>query len=408
MKLLRLCIVLALLTCWGCMNERCTDSQRHALYEYTDQMEPRWVSFENKTGEKGKGGMENDGAKGHACDHIPAGASITLLDMDGPGIINRMWITINRRDPEMLRSLVFEIYWDGEEKPAVSVPFGDFFGVNHGETASFENELFANPEGRSFNCFIPMPFKDHAKIVVTNQTDRDMEMIFYDMNIQVLREWNEDYLYFHACWHRDTATILGTDFEVLPRIRGKGRFLGSNIGVFYNKIYHPHWWGEGEVKVYLDGDDRFPTLVGSGTEDYIGSAWGQGEFVMRQSGCLVLDQDKTSFYRYHVKDPVYFKQDCRVTIQQIGCAPLDAVRSLQEAGVPLIPTLLHLPPEITHLYDQDPTARHGLDGFEKGTVHFYRSDDVAATAYFYLDRPVNDLPPLQSKDIRLCKVRGRS
>ncbi|MFH0759451.1 MAG: glycoside hydrolase family 172 protein [Bacteroidota bacterium] len=406
-KVFRPLIVLGILALWGCVNESPDASLNPALFEYTDLMEPRWVSFENITGEKGRGGMENHGAKGHSCDHIPAGASITLLDIDGPGIIQRMWITLNRRDPEMLRSLVINIYWDGEEKPAVSAPFGDFFGVTHGETASFENLLFANPEGRSFNCFIPMPFKKHAKIVLTNQTEREMEMIFFDINLQMLRQWDDSYLFFHAHWHRDTATTLGKDFEILPAVSGKGRFLGSNIGVFYNGEYNHTWWGEGEVKMYLDGDDPYPTLVGSGTEDYIGSAWGQGKFVMQQSGCLVMDHEKTSFYRYHIKDPVYFKQDCRVTIQQIGGSDLDAVRSLQEQGAQLIPTLVHVPPEITHLYGGDGTSEPGLDSFEKGSVHFYRSDDLAAMAYFYLDSPVNDLPPLQSADIRLWKIHRR-
>ena len=107
-----------------------------AMFQYSDFMEPRWVSFENISGEKGMGGKENNGAKGHPCDSLAAGATKVLLDIKGPGIINRMWITISDRSPEMLRSLVLKMYWDRESKPAVNVPFGDFFSVGLGKTAA--------------------------------------------------------------------------------------------------------------------------------------------------------------------------------------------------------------------------------------------------------------------------------
>jgi len=131
---------------------------------YSDQIEPRWSSFENIAAEKGKGGMENKGAKRHAYDIIKAGETKTLLDVEGSGMINRIWMTIRDRSEYTLRGLIVKMYWDGEEKPAVSAPFRDFFGVGLGKTAAFENALFANPEGRSFNCFIQMPFK---KLVTT-------------------------------------------------------------------------------------------------------------------------------------------------------------------------------------------------------------------------------------------------
>ena len=118
------------------------------LYEYSDYIEPRWVSFENISGDKGQGGIENYGAKGHPCDFIKAGETKSLLDIQGPGIINRIWITISDRSPQMLRSLVINIYWDDEEKPAVSAPFGDFFGIGLGRTTTFQNDLLSNPEGR--------------------------------------------------------------------------------------------------------------------------------------------------------------------------------------------------------------------------------------------------------------------
>jgi hypothetical protein len=157
------------------------------MFEYSDNIEPRWVSFENITGSKGRGGMENYGAKGHACDSITAGSTKTLLKIEGPGVINRIWITISDRSPEMLRSLIINMYWDNEEKPAVSVPFGDFFGIGLGKTTVYENALFANPEGRSFNCFIQMPFKEAARIELVNDSDADLPMVFYDIDLQLLK-----------------------------------------------------------------------------------------------------------------------------------------------------------------------------------------------------------------------------
>ncbi|MEJ7680591.1 MAG: DUF2961 domain-containing protein [Segetibacter sp.] len=139
------------------------------LFEFDNNSSPRWSSFENITAEKGKGDMENNGAKGHPSNGIEPGETKVLLSVQGQGIINRIWATIIDRSPEMLRSLKLEMFWDGEKKPAVSVPFGDFFGIGLGQTAAFHNAFFANPEGRSFLCFIPMPFKRGAKVQITNE-----------------------------------------------------------------------------------------------------------------------------------------------------------------------------------------------------------------------------------------------
>ncbi len=213
------------------------------LYQFDDRLSSRWISFENPEGKKGAGGWENKGAKGHAWEQILPGEKKVLMDLKGAGIIHRMWITVNNRSPEMLRGMRIDMYWDGEEKPAVSVPFGDFFGIGLGKTAVYETELFTNPEGRSFNSYVQMPFKTGAKIVVTNETDILQPNIYYDINYSLLDGWQDDYLYFHAWWHRDTATAPGVDFEILPTVEGKGRFLGTNIGVNTNPAYEQMWWG---------------------------------------------------------------------------------------------------------------------------------------------------------------------
>jgi hypothetical protein len=176
-------------------------AQQPAYYKFDSNLTPRWSSPENLNGIKGAGGKANNGAKGHPFERIAPGSAVTLLDIQGQGIIQRIWVTLSDRSPEMLRSLKLEMFWDNAATPAVAVPLGDFFGVGLGKTAVFENALFASPEGRSFNCFIPMPFKKAAKIVVTNESGKALSHFFFDVDYSQLKTWDNDYLYFHAYWH---------------------------------------------------------------------------------------------------------------------------------------------------------------------------------------------------------------
>ncbi|MEN8227593.1 MAG: glycoside hydrolase family 172 protein [Bacteroidota bacterium] len=379
------------------------------LYTHSHKAGTRWVSFENSSGAKGQGGMENNGAKGHAFDILDVGESKTLLDMEGPGIINRIWMTIGIQTPEMMRSLVINMYWDHEEKPAVSVPFGDFFGMGHGKTAVYENALFANPEGKSFNSFVQMPFKTHARIEVVNESDIQLPTLFYDVNLQLLEEWDDDWLYFHCFWHRDTSCTLEEDFQILPEVEGKGRFLGSNISVNINTEIRG-WWGEGEVKIFLDGDGDYPTLVGTGTEDYIGTGWGQGVFQTDFTGSLMSDTstEQYAFYRYHIPDPVFFGTGCRVTIQQMGGTGKELVRHMVKDGLGLSPVSIHSKPDFHRIYQPGSVADlEDPDLPDDGWVNFYRSgDDLAAAAYLYMDSPSNQLPAIQPVEIRTWNLYG--
>ncbi|MDP8914532.1 MAG: DUF2961 domain-containing protein, partial [Pseudomonadota bacterium] len=192
------------------------------LYEY-QRSETRWASPENPTGAKGAGGRENRGAKGHAFETIPVGKSHVLADIKGAGIIDRMWMTIEDRSPEALRGLKLEIFWDGAATPAVSVPLGDFFLHGAGEMVPMETALFSSPEGRSFVSYVPMPFRKGARVVVANESGKQVNLIFYDINYRLMRSQPKDSLYFHAWWSRDRATKLGEDFRILPRIQGRGR-----------------------------------------------------------------------------------------------------------------------------------------------------------------------------------------
>lgn len=362
-----------------------------------DHIETRWASAENPSGEKGGGCRSNDGRKRNACIcPLKAGESAVLLDIrDTSGTIRRIWATISERSPQMLRALRLEITWDGEETPAINVPMGDFFCHSLGQMSSFENALFSSPEGRSFNCIVPMPFRKGARIVVHNESDRDLKMLFYDVNFTVAEAHADSVLYLHALWRRENPTREEEDFEILPRLRGRGRFLGLCAGVRADTgRYFKSWWGEGEVKVYLDGDEGSPSLCGTGTEDYIGTAWGQGKYAHAFQGCPIADEERMhyGFYRLHLPDPIWFRRDIRVTIQQIGCWNPETIRQMQQSGLRL---------------------RHGSKSFameeavEKIPYGFFeREDDWSSCAWFYLDVPVSPFSGLAEVKERIAGLEG--
>jgi len=351
-------------------------------------------SFENLNGIKGAGGKTNHSAKGNAFEALKSGGSKTLLDIKGAGIIQRMWFTVRDRSPEMMRSIRLRIYWDGEIKPAVDVPFGDFFGYGLSEVVKLETALFSNPEGRSFNCMIPMPFRKGARVVLTNESQKDIAEVFYDIDFIRLEKPEDDALYFHAYWTRQKSSELREDFEFLPEITGKGRFLGVNIGVNADPGYGDTWWGEGEVKMYIDNDSGLPTINGTGTEDYIGTAWGMGRFTGYYQGCTVANDStkKYAFYRYHVPDIIGFNQNFRAAIQQIGGGMLGLVRSLIKNNMKLEPVSVAGITGFRRLLD-DPKDIFDQD-FPIGWVNFYRIDDYSATSYFYLNTPISRLSEL--------------
>ena len=379
------------------------------LFRYRPNEQTRWISPENPTGARGAGARENKGAKGHAFETIAQGGSHVLADIGGAGVIDRIWMTIEDRSPEALRGLKLDMYWDGARQPAVSVPLGDFFLHGAGQMVPLETALLASPEGRSFVSYIPMPFRSRARIVVTNESPKPVNLIFFDVNYRQVTQQPTNSLYFHAWWSRERATKLSEDFRILPRIKGKGRFLGASVTVLTNPAYEQTWWGEGEVKIALDGDLMSrPSLVGTGTEDYIGTAWGQGAFINRYQGAPIATWEgdgRWTFYRWHVPDPIWFHQDIEVALQTIGGARKNIVQGLVAKGAPLIPVTI------------DPGSRNNfqklLESGKKltypslpdGHTNYYRSDDVAAVAYFYLDKPDGQLPPIAGPAERLSALR---
>jgi Protein of unknown function (DUF2961) len=290
------------------------------LYEMpAGKVQTRWYTYENPKGLKGQAGQAAQGRKGAACVAIAKGQSLVLADIQGSGTIRRIWATLWNRNPVDLRGLKIEMFWDGAKTPAVQAPFGDFFCHSLGHMATFENACFASPEGRSFQCLIPMPFRKSARIVLTNESGAD-NIIFYEVDTTEGESLGRNALYFHAYWRRENMTPLRQDMVILPRIEGKGRFLGCNLGVRLHPVYTNTWFGEGEVKLYLDGDQAFPTLCGTGTEDYVGDGFGQSYFVNRFSGNQYVSpkRDAYGFYRLHIPDPVWFYKDIKVAIQVMG------------------------------------------------------------------------------------------
>lgn len=361
------------------------------LYEIHPEIESRWASHENPTGEKGKGGKARGGRKGAAWFTLEANEEAVLAETHGrSGMLRRIWITINERCWETLRGVILEIYWDGAEKPAVHAPIGDFFCHGIGRMAVVKNALFSSPEGRSFNCFIPMPFKTGMKVLVKNESGRQVKHFYYDVDYTLGDKWENTNLYFHCWFNRENPTTARKDFEILPFIQGAGRYLGVNLGVRCNtERYFQTWWGEGEVKVYLDDDDKYPTLCGTGVEDYVSTAWGQDYYYDLYHGSQIYDKENMEIacYRFHIPDPIYFHDNIRVTIQQIG--GIDTNDELNKAKFYFY--------ETTTGYEYE-SVNGGkinfpeIDGKNVMPELFEREDDWSCCTYFYFERPENDLP----------------
>jgi D-arabinan exo alpha-(1,3)/(1,5)-arabinofuranosidase (non-reducing end) len=227
-----------------------------------------WTSPETRDVPQGQGGRENQGAKAIRTTPFALVSRSFSRTAQGSGVIRRIWITVGERTPVMLRSLWLEMFWDNAEKPAVSAPLGDFFGAALGQTVAFENALFSSPEGRSFNTIVPMPFRRGARLMLTNESSADLTRVFYDVDY-TLGPPLPDMLYFRAYWRPEHRTVLGEDFRVLPAIKGRGRYLGTVVGVESDATYGHMWWGEDEMKIVLNAGGRKETLVGTGTEDYV-------------------------------------------------------------------------------------------------------------------------------------------
>ena len=303
------------------------------LYEIKN-LQSRAGTGENQRGEKGRGGMARGGRKGcPSISPLRAGKTYTLLDAEGSGMVRRIWFTFPPNDPMAMRCIILRIYWDGQEQPSVEVPMGDFFGLPHGVNRDLQSEYIQVNAGTAYNCWIPMPFRKHARITVENDGEHDIAHLFYEVDYTLGDEIPEDSGYFHAQFRRQNPCPMHSDYTLLETT-GKGVYLGTVLGV--RSLYTESWWGEGEMKFYLDGDTDYPTICGTGMEDYFGGSYGFGNdiylnryqtFSGLYTGLYAIlgdtkemynHQKRFMLYRWHVKDPVYFDEDFKMTIDNLG------------------------------------------------------------------------------------------
>ena len=297
-------------------------------------LESRAITFENPTGERGSGGSAQGGRKGAPSRVIAAGETVELAKIAGPGTIRHIWMTVPPAPPEVMRALSFDVYYDGLGEPSISVPCLDFFGLPLGRPVPYQSAMTSAQEGRGFNAYFPMPFRRELRLTFTNGSNRPLPL-YYQLDYTLERELPADAGYLHVSFRRENPTTLTQDFVIAEGLRGPGRFLGCAVGI--RTIDPADWYGEGELKVFLDGDGDLPTICGTGLEDYVGSAWGMGAHHAHYAGSPheVRDPavrrgvpDFISFYRWHIPDPIVFRESCLVTIQQIGFA---SFREGQEA-----------------------------------------------------------------------------
>lgn len=303
----------------------------------------RSISPENFTGEKGKGGMARPedqnkpntaNASGAARDlgqgwkvnpyiRIQPGETFTMAEIEGPGAIQHIWMTPTGN----WRFSILRIYWDDETEPSVECPVGDFFGMGWGEYAPLNSLAVCVNPGSAFNCYWTMPFRKKCRITMENINDKDPMTLYYQIDY-TLTEVPADAAYFHAQFRRTNPNVT-SDYTIVDNIRGKGHFVGVYMAWGVN---NNGWWGEGEIKFFIDGDTKFPTICGTGTEDYFCGSYnfdrgGQyKEFctpyaglhqVIRPDGTY-RSQQRFGLYRWHIMDPVRFEKELKITIQDLG------------------------------------------------------------------------------------------
>lgn len=242
--------------------------------------------------------------------------------MDGPGAIQHIWMTPTGN----WRSTIIRIYWDGETTPSVEAPVGDFFCMGWGQYAPLSSLAVCVNPGSAFNCYWTMPFRKSCKITMENILDEEMTL-YYQIDY-TLTDVPEDAAYFHAQFRR-TNSNLTSDYTMIDGIKGKGHYVGTYMAWGVN---NNGWWGEGEIKFFMDGDSKYPTICGTGTEDYFCGSYNfdrngkYNEFctpyaglhqVIRPDG-LYTSQQRFGLYRWHIADPIRFEKELRITIQDLG------------------------------------------------------------------------------------------
>jgi hypothetical protein len=336
----------------------------------------RSISPENFSGEKGKGGMatlEEGSAAKAARDlgqgwkvnpyvNIKAGETFVLAEIDGPGAIQHIWMTPNGT----WRYSILRFYWDDETEPSIEVPVGDFFAVAYGYEKISSLPICVNP-GSAFNCYWMMPFQKSCKITMENLDEKEM-VLYYQIDY-TLTDIPKDAAYFHAQYRRANPLSYKDVYTIVDDIKGKGQYVGTYMAWQTN---NNGWWGEGEIKFYMDGDKKFPTICGTGTEDYFCGSYAfitkddegkssYAEYTTPYAGFYTVlpdqfmqSQTRFGMYRWHIPDPIRFENDLKVTIQALG--------------------------------------------WRSGGRYLPLQDDIASVAFWYQKEPHTTFPKLPSKD----------
>jgi hypothetical protein len=334
----------------------------------------RSISPENFTGEKGKGGMATDGT-GAACARdlgvgwkispsirIAPGETRTLADVRGSGAIQHIWMTLTGH----WRHSILRIYWDNQETPSVECPAGDFFACGWGQYARISSLAVCVNPGSAFNCYWEMPYRSGFRMTMTNIAAQEMTL-YYQITFAET-DIPDDLAYFHAQFRRVNPLPYKQVYTILDGVQGQGQYVGAYMAWGVN---NNGWWGEGEIKFYIDGDDEYPTICGTGTEDYFCGSYnfdvgkdqgGYREFTTPYSGLaqvirpdgLYRSQMRFGMYRWHITDPIRFERDLRVTIQALG--------------------------------------------WRSGGRYLPLQDDIASVAYWYQTLPTAPFPPLPDAD----------
>ncbi len=297
----------------------------------------RSVCAENPTGEPGRGGMAipdpsdpRPAASARAADdlgqgwkvrpflRVNAGETALLMDVEGPGVIQHIWMVEG-----LSRNHVLRFYWDGEESPSIEVPAPDFFAVGHERFAPVNSAAVVVNPRNALNCYWPMPFHSRARVTLTNEGAEDLMLLAYQITYAET-EIPENAGTLHAQWRR-ARTGGANPYVILDGVRGRGRYVGTFLAWTQ---FAKGWFGEGEIKFHMDGDAEFPTICGTGTEDYFCGSYGFPEPYTTPYAGTVLPSDENadppqfwSLYRWHIPDPICFEQDLRVTIQALGWGP---------------------------------------------------------------------------------------
>ena len=345
-----------------------------ALYRVSNA-KTRSISPENFTGAPGKGGMcpLEEGNARNAARELGVGwkvnpyiiiqpkSTFEIASIDGPGIINHIWLTPTGR----WRNTIIRIYWDGQENPSGECPIGDFFCMGWNEYAQINSLAVCVNPGSAFNCYWQMPFKKHCRITLENIGEEKV-VIFYQIDY-TLDQLPEEVAYFHAQFNRVNPLPYKQVYTIVDGIQGKGQYVGTYMAWGTN---NNNWWGEGEIKFYMDGDGEYPTICGTGTEDYFCGSYDFEDpvthdhyiaFSTPYSGfhpilpnTLFRSQFRFGMYRWHITDPIHFESSLRVTIQALG--------------------------------------------WREGGRYLPLQDDIASVAYWYQTLPAAKFPPLPDKD----------